>query len=100
MKISNYPRIQVSKPIDSGQGAYYKNKVELSLDGGWLPINIPFVFDGFSGDAYNTTSLKYTLVPLIASLRWQMDDVGGPWVFRGNWDLTARASVVLIPRRT
>jgi len=83
---------------DFNGNIYYKNRLEFSLDGGWLPINIPFVFDVFLGDGYNMTSLKYTLVPIIASIRWQMDDVGGPWIFRGNWDLTTSAAVTLIPR--
>lgn len=77
---------------------YYRNKLEFALDGGWLPINIPFVFDVFLGDAYNKTPLNYTLVPLIASLRWHIDDVNGPWIFRGNWDMTVSGSITLIPR--
>ncbi len=88
---------RTSKP-DLNRNIYYKNRLEFSLDGGWLPINIPFVFDVFLGDGYNTTPLNYTLVPIIASLRWQMDDVGGPWIFRGNWDLTASAAFTVIPR--
>jgi Lipid A 3-O-deacylase (PagL) len=79
-------------------GPYYRNKLEFAFDGGWLPINIPFVFDIFMGDAYNMTPLRYTLVPLVASLRWHIDDVGGPWIFRGNWDMTASGSITLIPR--
>lgn len=85
-------------PPDYGSSVYYKNKVEFSLDGGWLPINIPFVFDVFLGDAYNTTDLKYTLVPIIASIRWQIDDVGGPWIFRGNWDFQCSGTYTFIPR--
>ena len=87
-----------SNPPAFNRDIYYKNKLEFSLDSGWLPINIPFVFDVFLGDGYIMTDLKYTLVPIIASLRWQMDDVGGPWIFRGNWDLTASGAVTLIPR--
>lgn len=87
-----------SKSLDLNRRVYYKNKLEFSLDGGWLPINIPFVFDVFLGDAYNTTSLKYTLVPIIASIRWQIDDVGGPWIFRGNWDLQCSGTYTFIPR--
>lgn len=83
---------------DGNQGAYYKNKFEFSLDGGWLPINIPFVFDVFLGDSYNMTSLKYTLVPVIGSIRWQIDNVGGPWILRGNWDLECSGTVTFIPR--
>jgi hypothetical protein len=44
------------------------------------------------------TSLKYTLVPVIGSLRWQLDDVGGPWILRGNWDLELSGAVTFIPR--
>ncbi len=83
---------------DLDRDVYYRNKLEFAFDGGYLPINIPFVFDVFLGDAYNETPLKYTLVPLIASLRWHIDDVGGPWIFRGNWDMTLSGSVALIPR--
>jgi hypothetical protein len=89
---------QKSGHIDFNQNIFYKNRLEFSLDGGWLPINIPFVFDVFLGDGYTMTSLRYTLVPLIVSLRWQMDGVGGPWIFRGNWELEASGAVTLIPR--
>ena len=87
-----------SEPVDLNRSTYYKNRLEFSLDCGWLPINIPFVFDVFLGDGYTKTPLNYTLVPIIASVRWQMDDVGGPWIFRGNWDLTASGAVTVIPR--
>jgi hypothetical protein len=88
---------QASKP-QLNRDTYYKNRLEFSLDGGWLPINIPFVFDIFLGDAYTKTSLRYTLVPIIGSLRWQMDDVGGPWILRGNWDLELSGAATFIPR--
>ena len=87
-----------SAPIDTDRNFFYRNKFEFSLEGGWLPINIPFVFDVFLGDGYTTTSLKYTLAPIIASVRWQVDDVGGPWIFRGNWDVEASGAAVVIPR--
>jgi hypothetical protein len=72
--------------------------LEFGLDVGWLPVNIPFVFDVFLGDGYNMTPLRYTLVPVVASLRWQINDVGGPWIFRGNWDMTFSGSATAIPR--
>ncbi len=87
-----------SKPADFNTSIYYKNKREFSLETGWLPINIPWPFDFLLGDKYDETPLKYTLVPTIASLRWQMDDVGGPSVLRGNWDLTLSGSLTAIPR--
>jgi hypothetical protein len=86
------------KVTDFNTSIYYKNKLEFSLQTGWLPINIPFVFDCLLGDAYNQTPLKYTLVPNIASLRWQMGDVRGPGILRGNWDLTFSGSFTVIPR--
>jgi hypothetical protein len=87
-----------SKPIDLNRSVYYKNKLEFSVETGWLPINIPFVFDFLLGDGYNMTPLKYTLVPNLASLRWQMDDVRGPGMLRGNWDLTASGAFTAITR--
>jgi hypothetical protein len=90
--------VHQSKPTDFNQAIYHRNKLEFSLEGGWLPINIPFPLDIFVGDVYNTYPLKYTLVPIIASLRWQLDSVGSPWILRGNWDLTFSGSVTAIPR--
>ncbi|HTZ82280.1 MAG TPA: hypothetical protein VMB66_03765, partial [Candidatus Acidoferrales bacterium] len=67
--------IVVIRPValkpDFNRGIFYRNKLEFSLDGGWLPVNIPFPFDFIMGDDYNTYPLKYTLVPIIGSLRWQ-----------------------------
>jgi hypothetical protein len=90
--------LRESKPTDFNRNIYYKNKLEFSLETGWLPINIPWPFDVFVGDQYNVTGLNYTLVPTLASLRWQMNDVGGPWILRGNWDLTASGAFTAIPR--
>jgi hypothetical protein len=90
--------VRHSEQADFNRKIYYKNKLEFSLETGWLPINIPWPFDFLVGDQYNVTGLNYTLVPTIASLRWQMGNVGGPWVLRGNWDLTFSGSLTLIPR--
>jgi hypothetical protein len=91
-------RSQSPKPPDLNRGIYYRNKLEFSLDAGWLPINIPFPLDVFVGDNYNTYPLQYTLVPIIASLRWHINGIGGPSILRGNWDLTCSGSVTAIPR--
>lgn len=99
--IKNQPsddRSRASNPADFNRDIYYKNKLEFSLEAGWLPINIPFPFDVFEGDPYATYPLNYTLVPIIASLRWHMTDIGGPRILRGNWDLTCSGSVTVIPR--
>jgi Lipid A 3-O-deacylase (PagL) len=90
-------RLRASKP-DFNREIYYRNKLEFSLDVGWHPINIPFPLDVFVGDDYNTYPLKYTLVPIFASLRWHMNGLGGPWILRGNWDATFTGSITAIPR--
>ena len=89
--------VRMSKP-DINTEIYHKNKLEFSVETGWLPLNIPFVFDFLLGDSYHETPLKYTLVPNIASLRWQMDSVRGPWILRGNWDMTFSGAWTVIPR--
>src|SRR6516162_6280207 len=95
------PSAAIVRPKNQSEldrGVYYRNKLEFAFDAGWLPMNIPFVFDISLGDAYNKTPLNYTLVPLVASLRWHINDVGGPWIFRGNWDMTFSGSVTVITR--
>jgi len=85
--------IPVSRPApDLNEEIYYRNRLEFSLDTGALPINIPFVFDVFVGGDYSQRPLHYTLVPIFPSLRWQMGDVRGPGILRGNTDLTATLS--------
>jgi hypothetical protein len=44
------------------------------------------------------TPLKYTLVPILASLRWHVNDIGGPWILRGNFDFTFSGPITAIPR--
>jgi Lipid A 3-O-deacylase (PagL) len=90
--------LRAYRRADFNRSIYYKNKLEFSSETGWLPINIPFVFDFLLGDSYNETPLKYTLVPNLGSLRWQMDDVGGPGILRGNWELAISGAFTAIPR--
>lgn len=85
------------KPVDRNRKIYYRNKTELAFDLGTFPINIPFPFDFMEGDPYTEHPLKYTLVPIVLSLRWQISNLGGPWIFRGNWDLTSSGSFTWIP---
>lgn len=94
---SNQNPRELKRP-DFNQDIYYKNKLEFSLESGWLPINIPFPFDFLLGDGYNFSGLYYTLVPVFASLRWQVDGVRGPWILRGNWDWSFTLSATAIPR--
>ena len=91
-------RVQVSPPPAFNRDIYYRNKLEFSLDGGWLPINVPFPLDVFVGDTYDTYPLKYTLVPIFASLRWQIDGIKGPWILRGNWDMQLTGSITGVAR--
>jgi hypothetical protein len=86
-----------SKP-DFNRDIYYKNKLEFSLETGWLPNNIPFVFDFIVGSKYNTWPLHYTLVPNIASIRWHIDNIWGWKFLRGNTDFTFSGSYTAIPR--
>jgi hypothetical protein len=91
---------QARKPQrpDFNRDIYYKNKVEQSLETGWLPNNIPFVFDFLVGSRYSTWPLHYTLVPNIASVRWQLDNIWGWKIFRGNTDFSFSGSYTAIPR--
>jgi hypothetical protein len=88
----------VPKSADLNSSIYYDNKLEFSLETGWLPINIPFVFDCFVGDSYNQTPLQYTLAPILASLRWQMGDARGPGILRGTFDLSFSGAFTWIAR--
>jgi hypothetical protein len=90
-------KLRFPKP-DFNRDIYYRNKLEFSLDGGWLPINVPFPFDVFEGDPYDLYPLRYTLVPIIGSLRWHLGNVWGPPVIRGNWDVTFSGAYTAIPR--
>lgn len=75
-----------SKSADFNRDIYYKNKLEFSLETGWLPFNVW------------AWPLHYTLVPTIASLRWQVNDIGEPKFLRGNTDFTFSVSYTAIPR--
>jgi hypothetical protein len=99
---SNYQpaeqKLTLAPPPDLNRDVYYKNKLEFSLEGAWLPINIPFPLDVFEGDPYDAYPLKYTLIPIMASLRWHFTGIAGPSMLRGNWDMTCTASYTDIPR--
>ena len=83
---------------DVNRQFFHKNRLEFSFEMGYLPQNIPFPFDFLLGGGYNMTPLKYTLMPMLASLRWQTNDLGGPWVFRGNWEMSFTACITPFPR--
>lgn len=83
---------------DFNRNIYYKNKLEYSLETGWLPNNIPFVFDFLVNSKYTTWPLHYTLVPNILSVRWQLDNIWGWKFLRGNTDFSFSGSYTDIPR--
>jgi hypothetical protein len=91
-------RPQRSRLPDFNREIFYRNKFEFSEDIGWLPINIPFPFDFMLNSDYNTYPLKYTLAPFISSLRWHIDNVKGPPILRGNFEVDCSGAVVWIPR--
>ena len=98
VKSSESLEIQHHVRADRNLDIYYRNRREFSLDVGWHPVNIPFIYDFAVGDSYNMTPLKYTLLPIVASLRWHVTNVGWRSVFRGNMDFTFSASITAIPR--
>ncbi len=87
-----------SKSADFNRNIFYRNKLEFSYELGWLPINIPLIYDIFLGSPYTKWPLHYTLVPNIASLRWQVDGIHGPGILRGSTDFTFSGSFTAIPR--
>jgi hypothetical protein len=95
---SDTTRLRLHETPDFNRDIYYRNRLEFAVDVGWHPVNIPFIYDFAVGDTYNMTPLKYTLVPIIASLRWHVTNVGWPWIFRGNMDFTFSGSITAIPR--
>jgi hypothetical protein len=86
------------KRPDFNRDIFYRNKLEFSYEIGYLPINIPLIFDVFVGSPYTTWPLKYTLVPNILSLRWQVDGIHGPLFLRGSTDFTFSGAFTAIPR--
>lgn len=83
---------------DFNNYVYYRNKLEFSVQSGWMPNNIPFPFDFLLGSGYNMTPLKYTLVPVNLNMQWQLDNLGGPSILRGNWEATFGANYTDIAR--
>jgi hypothetical protein len=89
---------QRSGRSDFNQDIYYRNKLEFSFETGWLPHNVPLIFDFLVSSPYTTWPLHYTLQPNFLSLRWHVDGIDGPWILRGNTDFTFTGSTTIIPR--
>ena len=86
------------KKKDLNAAYYYKNKIDISLEGGYLRENVPFMFDFLVGDAYITEFMQYTMVPVFASVDWQMSKVSGPLFLRGAWDATFGGTAASVAR--
>jgi len=87
-----------SEPADFNRKIYFKNKLEVGFDAGYLPYNTEFIFQFMEGANWDRVPLDYTLVPLTLSLRWHLDDLGGPWFLRGNTDVTFSGNYTVIPQ--
>jgi len=95
--VATRPARKPQRP-DFNRDIYYKNKLERSIETGWLPYNIPFIFDFLVGSRFAAWPLHYTLVPTVASVRWQLDNIWGWKLFRGNTDFSFSGSYTAIPR--
>jgi hypothetical protein len=87
-----------SEPADFNRQIYFKNKLEVGFDVGYLPHNTKFFFDFMEGQDWGRPKEfpDYTLIPLTLSLRWHLDDIGGPWILRGNTDVTFSGNYTII----
>src|SRR3974390_1061757 len=83
---------------DFNNDIYFEHKVEGSFEAGYLPVNIPFVFDFLTGSTYELAPLRYTMVPTLASIRWHGGNLKGPSILRGNWDLSGSFCFTFIPK--
>jgi lipid A 3-O-deacylase len=94
------PEIADSDQPDFNRQIYYKNKLELAFDTGWLWYNTPLILDPIIGDKFarEPGAEDYTLVPLDFSVRWHLYDICGPSILRGNTDFTFSGSYTDIER--
>jgi hypothetical protein len=93
---------QASAPLevdDFNRKIYFENKLEFAADVGYFPYNTKFIFDFMEGENWGRPKEfpDYTLIPIILSLRWHIDDLGGPSFLRGNTDMTFSGSYTFIP---
>jgi hypothetical protein len=84
---------------DFNRDIYYKNKLEFSVESGYLPINIPLIYDFLVDSPYTDhPSQPYTMIPNILSIRWQHREAKGHTFLRGNWDYTFSGSYTDVER--
>ncbi len=87
-------------PADFNQRVFFKNKIEASLETGFLPFNTPLILDPILGLAFSRDKAQpnYELVPVALILRWQLYDPRGWWLLRGNTEFAFGAEYCGIPR--
>jgi len=83
---------------DFNREIYYRNKLELSFDTGYLPFNTPLILGPVLGDRFQREAHlpNYIIVPLMLSLRWHLYDIKGRSFWRGNTELGLSGSYNVI----
>ncbi|MFI5351703.1 MAG: acyloxyacyl hydrolase [Candidatus Binatales bacterium] len=83
---------------DFNREIYYRNKLELSFDTGYLPFNTPLILGPILGDRFQREAHlpNYIIVPLMLSLRWHLYDIKGRSFWRGNTELGLSGSYNVI----
>ena len=92
--------ITASDQPDFNREIYYKNKLELAFDTGWLWYNTPLILEPIIGEKFSREPglPNYSLMPLNLSLRWHLYDICGPSILRGNTDFTFSGSYIVIAK--
>lgn len=85
---------------DFNRRVFRKNKIEFSLESGFLPFNTPLILDPILGLAFKRNKIvpNYELVPVAMILRWQLYNPRGPSLLRGNTEFAFGAEYLGIPR--
>jgi hypothetical protein len=83
---------------DFNREIYYRNKLEVSFDTGYLPFNTPLILGPILGDKFQREAHlpNYVIVPLMLSLRWHLYGIKGRSFWRGNTDLSLSGSYNVI----
>jgi Lipid A 3-O-deacylase (PagL) len=77
-------------PADFNRKVFFRNKLELSLETGGLPLNTPLLLGPLIGDNFSREKglPDYTLIPTSLMLRWQLYDPHGPSFLRGTTEFS------------
>ncbi len=98
--INSAAKSSAEQPADFNRKIFYKNKVEASLETGFLPFNTPLILEPILGLAFNRNRSvpNYELVPISSMIRWQLYNPQGPWLLRGNTEFDFGAEYCAITR--